>query len=180
MASVLIFQELPTQASPCPASADASTPPSPGPGPSPCPPAVVHALVGWVGDCKVVLSERMGQATCLTTDHKPDDPVESARIEKGTIELYILGRVLNIAFLFILSLAQFFIHSLALLTHSVNLPSLFTHSPTLTHTSSHSHSLPTHSHSHLLPIYSFTHATNLTTTSGRLGARSPRQRGSGR
>ena len=43
----------------------------------------VHALVGWVGDCKVVLSEHMGQATCLTTDHKPDDPVESARIEKG-------------------------------------------------------------------------------------------------
>ena len=81
MASVLIFQE---QASPCPAPAGVS-PPSPSPSPSSG--SQVHALVGWVGDCKVVLSERMGQAKCLTTDHKPDDPEESARIEKGTSSL---------------------------------------------------------------------------------------------
>ena len=40
-------------------------------------------LVGWVGDCRVVLSEHAGQARLLTLDHNPKDPREKERVEKA-------------------------------------------------------------------------------------------------
>jgi len=40
-------------------------------------------LVGWVGDCRVVVSGGGGRARALTTDHTPERPSELARVTAG-------------------------------------------------------------------------------------------------
>ena len=42
-------------------------------------------LVGWVGDCRVVVAGGGGRARALTTDHTPEQPSELARVTAGPV-----------------------------------------------------------------------------------------------